>query len=88
MKKVKDPPNAPGEKEVLDAGLKSCSCENVLLSFTVQEAGKLLRVGKSTIYDGVASGEIPNAGVGKAVRIPAYFIAAKLGVEVCSLQTV
>ena len=46
--------------------------------YTVTEAARLLRIGRDTIYRAVERGEIPNAGVGKLVRIPRWFIDAKL----------
>jgi excisionase family DNA binding protein len=61
---------------------------DVPFSFTVKEAAALLRVGKTALYDAVARKEVPNAGVGQSVRIPASFIAGKLGVEICSLPKV
>lgn len=49
-------------------------------TYTVLEAAKLLRIGRSTLYDAVARGDVPNAGLGKgkSVRIPAWFIDERI----------
>jgi excisionase family DNA binding protein len=40
------------------------------LVFTVDEAAKLLRVGRKQAYEAVAGGEIPSFRIGKRILIP------------------
>jgi excisionase family DNA binding protein len=42
-------------------------CKKVL---TVEEAAKVLRIGRSSAYAGVRSGEIPSIRIGGSLRIP------------------
>lgn len=54
------------------------SCNNQQQSYTVREAAKALRVGKSTLYDAIDRGEVPTYRIGKATRIPGHFVNSKL----------
>ena len=49
------------------------------LYVTAREAMEILGVGKSTLYNRLKSGEIPNVGLGAAKRIPAWYLIKKLG---------
>jgi excisionase family DNA binding protein len=40
------------------------------LVFTVDEAARLLRVGRKQAYEAVAEGEIPSFRIGKRILIP------------------
>lgn len=44
----------------------------------VEEAAKLLSLGRQTVYDAIARGEIPNAGLGGAKRVPVWFLIQRL----------
>lgn len=44
----------------------------------VAEAAKLLGIGVRTVYDAIERGEVPNAGIGHAKRVPAWFLIQKL----------
>lgn len=59
--------NLPGFGEVL---LKT--------SYTVREAARLLRFGKSTVYDAIERGEVPVIRMGSRMRVPGHFVNSKL----------
>lgn len=42
--------------------------------YTVAEAAELLRVGKSTLYDGIERGDVPHTPIGRRKLIPAHFV--------------
>jgi excisionase family DNA binding protein len=44
----------------------------------VGEAATLLGVGRQTLYDAITRGEVPNAGIGSAKRVPSWFLLLKL----------
>jgi excisionase family DNA binding protein len=48
------------------------------LVFTVDEAAKLLRVGRKQAYEAVATGEIPSFRIGKRILIPRTALEQKL----------
>jgi excisionase family DNA binding protein len=48
------------------------------LTVTVDEAARLLGVGRSTVYGALERGEIPNAGIGGTKRVPAWWLVQKL----------
>jgi excisionase family DNA binding protein len=48
------------------------------LTIPVAEAARLLGVGLSTLYDAIERKEVPNAGIGTAKRVPAWFLVKKL----------
>jgi excisionase family DNA binding protein len=39
-------------------------------AYTVEEAAKLLRIGRNQAYEGVASGAIPSVRIGKRIIVP------------------
>lgn len=45
---------------------------------TVTEFRRLFRVGRTTVYDRIAAGDIPHVRVGRAVRIPAAYVRTLL----------
>lgn len=45
---------------------------------TVEEAAKLLRIGRAAAYAAVRSGEIPSVRVGRFIRVPYSALVAKL----------
>lgn len=49
--------------------------ENLPLFLTVCEAGKVLRVGRSTAYELVRSGRLRSVRVGKQIRVPKQALA-------------
>lgn len=46
---------------------------------TVEEAGEMLRIGRSAAYSAVRRGEIPAIRVGRCLRVPRCKLAALLG---------
>ncbi len=46
------------------------------LLLTVVETAKLLRVGKNTVYELVARGELPAIRLGRVIRIPRHRLLA------------
>jgi excisionase family DNA binding protein len=44
------------------------------LTLTVAEVADVLRVSRSSVYDGVRRGDIPNVGVGSRVSIPRVWL--------------
>ncbi len=44
----------------------------------VAEAATLLGIGRQTLYDAIQRGEVPNAGIGGAKRVPSWFLLQKL----------
>ena len=44
--------------------------EDLPLVLTVEEAARYLRVGRSTAYEAVRSGQIPSTKIGRSIRIP------------------
>jgi excisionase family DNA binding protein len=49
------------------------------LGYSVEQAGKLLGISKSSAYAGVASGDIPSARVGHLLIVPRDRFHAKFG---------
>jgi excisionase family DNA binding protein len=41
------------------------------LAYTVDETAKALHVGRNTVYQLIAAGELPAMRIGKAIRVPA-----------------
>jgi excisionase family DNA binding protein len=37
---------------------------------TVEEAGRLLRIGRNAVYEGIHRGEIPHFKIGRSIRVP------------------
>lgn len=57
---------------------------NEVLLLKVPEAAAMLGVGRSTLYERMATGDLPVVRIGRSVRIPAHAIrefAAKLEAE-------
>jgi excisionase family DNA binding protein len=50
-------------------------------TITVEEAGAVLGVGRSTAYEAVRAGELPSLKLGRRVLIPVPKLLALLGVE-------
>ena len=48
------------------------------LTIPVAEAARLLGIGEQTVRDAMKRGEVPNAGIGSAKRVPAWFLLKKL----------
>lgn len=40
------------------------------LVFTVEEAAKLLRIGRNVAYEAVRSGQLPSARIGRRILVP------------------
>lgn len=45
---------------------------------TVDEAARLLGLGRMSVYRAIERGGIPNAGLGHAKRIPTWFLVQRL----------
>jgi excisionase family DNA binding protein len=52
------------------------------LTVTVEQAAKLLGIGRSTAYELVHTGDIPSLRLGRRIVVPIAIVAEKLGVEV------
>lgn len=57
---------------------KYCSFDDLPLSLTVAEAGEVLRIGRSKIYQLVRCGEIRSIRIGRAIRVPRDAVAEYL----------
>ena len=51
------------------------------LVFTVEEAGKLLGLGRNAAYDGAKRGDIPTIRVGRLLRVPKAPFLKMLGAD-------
>jgi excisionase family DNA binding protein len=47
---------------------------------TVEEAAKVLRIGRSAAYEGVRVGQIPSLKVGRSIRVPKHQLERLLGI--------
>ena len=52
------------------------------LTVSVEEAGRLLGIGRSSAYSAVRRGEIPSIRVGHLYRVPRARLMALLGIEI------
>jgi excisionase family DNA binding protein len=48
-------------------------------TLTVEEAGKVLRIGRSAAYAAARTGDLPTIRVGRALRVPTHKLAELLG---------
>jgi excisionase family DNA binding protein len=48
------------------------------LTYTVEEAARLLGIGRGTTYEGVRTGEIPSVRIGRRVLVPRHALLALL----------
>lgn len=48
------------------------------LTYTVEEAGALLGIGRNSAYEGVKSGDIPSIRIGNRILVPRTALEAKL----------
>ena len=44
--------------------------EDVRLTYTVEEAGRLLGLSRNLAYEGIASGAIPSIRIGRRILVP------------------
>lgn len=51
------------------------------LTVTVEEAAKLLGIGRSTAYELIHTGDIPSLRLGRRLVVPVSQIATRLGVD-------
>ncbi len=51
------------------------------LVYTVEEAAKLLRVGRTAAYSAVRAGQIPAIRVGRSLRVPRHALEQLLGLQ-------
>jgi excisionase family DNA binding protein len=51
------------------------------LTLTVEQAGRLLGIGRSTAYEIVASGDLPSIRLRRRIVIPTARLAERLGVD-------
>jgi excisionase family DNA binding protein len=49
------------------------------LTYTVEEAGRLLGVGRDSAYEAVRSGDIPSVRIGRRLLVPRCALLALLG---------
>jgi excisionase family DNA binding protein len=54
---------------------------NECLTYTVEEAGRLLGVGRATAYSGVRSGDIPSLRIGRRVVVPKHALLSLLNAD-------
>ena len=47
--------------------------------YTIEEAARLLRIGRSAAYAAARSGELPVIRVGRSLRVPRHRLEAMLG---------
>ena len=57
------------------------SAAELLHVLTVEEAARLLRVGRSAAYEAVRAGEIPTIRIGRSIRVPRVALEALLAGE-------
>lgn len=50
---------------------------------TVEEAARLLRIGRSSAFEGVRNGAIPSIRIGRRILVPRARLMAMLGEPVC-----
>lgn len=55
------------------------SLDDLPLTLTVEEAGRILRVGRNTAYELVRCGRLKSVRVGKQIRIPKQALSEYLG---------
>jgi excisionase family DNA binding protein len=48
---------------------------------TVEEAARVLRIGRSSVYRAIARGDLPSIRVGRTVRVPVHRLREILGEE-------
>ena len=48
------------------------------LTYTVEEAGALLGIGRNSAYEGVKTGDIPSIKIGNRILIPKAALEVKL----------
>ena len=51
------------------------------LTLTVEQAGRLLGIGRSTAYEIVASGDLPSIRLRRRIVVPTARLAERLGVD-------
>ena len=49
------------------------------LALTVEEAAKVLRIGRSSAYEAARRGELPTIRLGRMIRVPRHRLEAMLG---------
>ncbi|WP_434811253.1 helix-turn-helix domain-containing protein [Microbacterium sp. bgisy189] len=52
------------------------------MTLTVEEAARVLRIGRNSAYEAIARGDIPSVRIGGRVLIPSARLLALFGVEV------
>jgi excisionase family DNA binding protein len=48
---------------------------------TVEEAGRVLRIGRSAAYQAARSGELPTIRIGRCLRVPLHRLEQMLGYD-------
>lgn len=51
------------------------------LTLTVEQAAKVLGIGRSSAYELVHTGDIPSLRLGRRIVVPSAKVAAQLGIE-------
>jgi excisionase family DNA binding protein len=49
------------------------------LVYTVEEAGRLLRIGRGAAYEAARRGDLPAVRIGRSLRVPRHALDAMLG---------
>ncbi len=62
------------------------SLADLPLALTVEEAARILRLGRSAAYAAARSGDLPTIRVGRSLRVPRHRLAELLGVPVESIK--
>lgn len=52
------------------------------VTLTVEEAARVLRIGRNSAYEAIARGDLPSVRIGGRVLIPSARLLALFGVEV------
>jgi excisionase family DNA binding protein len=57
------------------------------LTLTVEQAAKLLGIGRSTAYELVHTGDIPSLRLGRRIVVPEMHLANRLGTNIAGLRS-
>jgi excisionase family DNA binding protein len=54
---------------------------------TVEEAGKVLRIGRGAAYEAARRGDLPSVRIGRSLRVPRHALEAMLGLTTNDVET-
>jgi len=49
--------------------------------YTVEEAARLLRIGRGSAYEAVRAGDIPSVRLGRSIRVPRHALTSLLNAD-------